>query len=81
MPNKNTFEIKPIKSLIDKYSFGKIIDPFANKNKIANVTNGESYKDTRSGFERKSIFELSTPLESQYLELVKNMALRYRKFF
>ena len=39
MPNKNTFEIKPIKSLIDKYSFGKIIDPFANKNKIANVTN------------------------------------------
>ena len=34
---------------------------------------GESYKDTRSGFERKSIFELSTPLESQYLELVKNM--------
>lgn len=39
MPNKNTFEIKPIKSLIDKYSFGKIVDPFANNNKIANVTN------------------------------------------
>lgn len=39
MPNKNTFEIKPIKSLIDKYSFGKIVDPFANNNKIANITN------------------------------------------
>jgi len=24
MPNKNTFAIKPIKALIDKYSFGKL---------------------------------------------------------
>lgn len=41
MPNKNTFDIKPIKELILKYSNGKnkIIDPFANKNKIANITN------------------------------------------
>lgn len=45
MPNKNTFEIKPIKSLIDKYSFGKIVDPFANNNKIANVTNDLEQKE------------------------------------
>lgn len=41
MPNKNTFEILPIKTLLeeevdhDQYW----IDPFANRNKIANVTN------------------------------------------
>lgn len=39
MPNKNTFSIKPIRKLIDKYAFGKIIDPFANSNKIATITN------------------------------------------
>ena len=39
MPNSNTFEIKPIKELIDKYTYGLIIDPFANKNKLANITN------------------------------------------
>lgn len=41
MPNKNTFEILPIKTLLEeevdpnKYW----IDPFANRNKIANLTN------------------------------------------
>jgi hypothetical protein len=40
MPNKNTFDIKPIRELIEKYKTkGVIIDPFANKNKIANITN------------------------------------------
>lgn len=40
MPNKHTFDIKPIKELIDKYMInGVVIDPFANKNKIANITN------------------------------------------
>lgn len=40
MPNKNTFDIKPIKEIINKYLMdGIIIDPFANKNKIANITN------------------------------------------
>lgn len=39
MPNKNTFDIKPINDLIHKYAFGKIIDPFANKNKIGTITN------------------------------------------
>ena len=44
MPNKNTFDIKSINDLIQKY-IGKlpakhvIIDPFANKNKIATITN------------------------------------------
>lgn len=41
MPNKNTFEIPPIKALlkeeVDPNQFW--IDPFANKNKIATVTN------------------------------------------
>lgn len=40
MPNKNTFDIKPIKEIINKYLVdGIIIDPFANKNKIATITN------------------------------------------
>ena len=40
MPNKNTFDISPIKELINKYMVdGVVIDPFANKNKIATITN------------------------------------------
>ena len=40
MPNKNTFDIKPIASLIqDEMTQGTWIDPFANKNKFANITN------------------------------------------
>lgn len=41
MPNKNTFDIKPIKELIFKYYKDKYlsIDPFANKNRIAKFTN------------------------------------------
>ena len=40
MPNKNTFSIKPIRELIDKYMTGGIvIDPFANSSKIAAITN------------------------------------------
>ena len=41
MPNKNTFEIKPIKKLIYKYykDYYISIDPFANRNKICKITN------------------------------------------
>lgn len=41
MPSKNTFEIPPIKKLLDEeVDRNKFwIDPFANKNKIATVTN------------------------------------------
>ena len=40
MPNKNTFAIKPIKELIiQEKTEGIWIDPFANKNKLANITN------------------------------------------
>ncbi|MCC0705115.1 adenine-specific DNA methylase [Clostridioides sp. ES-S-0049-02] len=40
MPNKNTFKIKPIKELIEKYKVnGLVIDAFANESKIANITN------------------------------------------
>lgn len=49
MPNKHTFDIKPIKELISRYvsmfehssdvSPYLSIDPFANKNRIAKVTN------------------------------------------
>jgi hypothetical protein len=40
MPNKNTFKIKPIKEFIhNNLTDGIIIDPFANCNKIATVTN------------------------------------------
>lgn len=41
MPNSNTFDIKPIKNLIGRYFSDEMfsIDPFANKNKIAKITN------------------------------------------
>lgn len=41
MPNKNTFDIKPIKKLIqEELDKDKLwIDPFANKNKLAKITN------------------------------------------
>ena len=39
MPNKNTFEIPPINDIIKKYTKGKSIDPFANINKLALITN------------------------------------------
>lgn len=40
MPNKNTFSIKPIKELIlDELTEGIWLDPFANSNKIATITN------------------------------------------
>ena len=40
MPNKNTFDIKPIHELInEEMTDGLWIDPFANKNKFATVTN------------------------------------------
>ena len=39
MPNSNTFSIKPIKELIERYLNGTIIDPFANQNKLATITN------------------------------------------
>lgn len=39
MPNSKTFQIKAIGDLIKKYSFGTIIDPFANSNQLATITN------------------------------------------
>lgn len=41
MPNKNTFDIKPIKELLKNEvdNSESWIDPFANKNKIATITN------------------------------------------
>lgn len=40
MPNKNTFDIKPINTLIlSEKTDGLWIDPFANKNRIATITN------------------------------------------
>lgn len=40
MPNKNTFDIKPIKELIQsELTNGTWIDPFANQNKLASITN------------------------------------------
>lgn len=40
MPNKNTFEVKPIHNLIvEEMTEGLWIDPFANRNKLATITN------------------------------------------
>ena len=39
MPNSNTFSIPVIRDLILKYSNGVIVDPFANNNSLATITN------------------------------------------
>lgn len=39
MPNSNTFSIKPISEWIATHAHGVIIDPFANTNKVASITN------------------------------------------
>lgn len=41
MPNSNTFDIRCIKDLIERYHKKGVvsIDPFANKNRIASITN------------------------------------------
>ena len=39
MPSGNTFSIQAIGDLINKYKSGVIIDPFANSNKFATITN------------------------------------------
>lgn len=41
MPDRNTFDIKPIKELIGKYTSGAVhsVDPFANTNRIAKMCN------------------------------------------
>lgn len=40
MPNSNTFDIKPISRFIHGHLIvGTVIDPFANKNRIAGITN------------------------------------------
>lgn len=41
MPNRNTFVIKPIRETVEYYvgNCSKIVDPFANNCKIANITN------------------------------------------
>ena len=39
MPNSNTFSIKPIKELMGRHLSGVSVDPFANSNRIATVTN------------------------------------------
>lgn len=46
MPSRNTFEIRPIKALLqEEVDLSKFwIDPFANRNKIASVTNDLSYE-------------------------------------
>ena len=40
MPSKNTFQIKPIKEMLtEEITEGLWIDPFANTNKFAQITN------------------------------------------
>lgn len=41
MPNKNTFSIKPIKTLIERYIVASdvVVEPFANNSKYGTITN------------------------------------------
>lgn len=61
MPNKNTFEMKPIKELLqDEVNLSQYwIDPFANRNKIASVTNDLSAEyDTDYHFDALDFLKL-----------------------
>lgn len=39
MPSANTFSIKPIKELVTRHLYGVSVDPFANTNRLATITN------------------------------------------
>ena len=41
MPNKNTFSIKPIREMIDKYvkDANVIVDPYSNSSRIGTIRN------------------------------------------
>lgn len=39
MPNKNTFTIKPIRELLERYVKGIVVDPFAKDSKVGTITN------------------------------------------
>ena len=61
MPNKYTFDIKPIKELIARYDHNDCmsIDPFANKNKIAKITNDlDQDYDTTYNMDAKDFLKL-----------------------
>lgn len=65
MPNSNTFSIKPISELIERYRDGLVIDPFANTSRKADITNdiGSDYEcdynmdamDFLASFKRESV--------------------------
>ena len=60
MPNSKTFSIKPIEELIHKYAYGTIIDPFANSNKLATITNDlDTQYNTVSTDSSSNIFKKS----------------------
>ena len=69
MPNKNTFEIKPIAELIKRYYHPypaqNSIDPFANKNRLATLTNDldEQY-DTDYHLDALEFLDLFEPKKS-----------------
>lgn len=46
MPNHNTFQIKPIKELLDKYVVGVWADPFARNSQLATITNDLNQETT-----------------------------------
>lgn len=64
MPNKNTFDIRPIKQLIhEEMTEGLWIDPFANKNRLATVTNDlNPIYGTDYNLDAKEFFKIFKPL-------------------
>ena len=70
MPNKNTFKIKPIKELIQRYNKNNIIsiDAFANNSKIAKITNDiDSSFDTDYHLDALDFFKL---FDNESIDLV-----------
>lgn len=61
MPNKNTFSIKPIKTLINRYIENDLlsIDAFANNNKLATITNDiDTQYDTNYNLDALEFYKL-----------------------
>lgn len=68
MPNKNTFEIKPIRQFIEKNIYGLGCDPFARNSNIADITN-DINKNTQAKYNLDAL-EFLRSQKDEYFDYV-----------
>ena len=69
MPNSNTFSIKPITQLIQKYlnPSEKSIDPFANSSKLASITNDMNPIEKKEAYQKDILYGTASEFGFDYL--------------